>query len=38
MMKGIIDYRKDAAKEITKDDIYIAPKRGQKKIRNTIVG
>ena len=38
MMEGIIDYWKDAATSVTKDDMYIVTKRGQKKIQNTIVG
>ena len=38
MMEGIIDYRKDAATAVTKDDMYIVTKRGQKNIRETTVG
>ena len=38
MMEGIIYYRKDVANAITKDDMYIVTKHGQKKIRKTTVG
>ena len=38
IMGGSIDYRKDAATAITKDDMYIITKRGQKKIKKTTVG
>ena len=37
MMEGIIDYRKDAVAAVTKDDVYIVTKRGQKKIWKTTV-
>ena len=32
VMKGIIDYQKYAATYVTKDDMYIVTKRGQKNI------
>ena len=32
MMQGIIDYRKDAATAVTKENMYIVTKRVQKKI------
>ena len=38
MMEGIIEYWKDAATSVTKDDMYIVTKRGQKKIWDTTVG
>ena len=38
MMKVIIDYCKDAATAVTKDDMYIVTKSGQKRIRKTTVG
>ena len=38
MMEGIIDCRKDAETDVTKDDIYIVTKRGQKNIWKTTVG
>ena len=38
IMEWIIEYWKDAEKALTKDDMYIVIKRGQKKIRNTKVG
>ena len=37
-MEGIIDYRKEAATAVTKDDMYIVTKNGQKNIRKTTVG
>ena len=38
IMEGIIDYQKDTEKSVTKDDMYIVTKRGQKKIWDTTVG
>ena len=38
MMEVIIDYRKVAATAVTKDEIYIVTKSGQKKIAKTTVG
>ena len=38
MMEGIIDYWKDAATEVTKDNMYIITKRVQNKTQNTTVG
>ena len=38
MMEGIIDYQKDVATEVTKDGMYIATNRAQKKIWKTTVG
>ena len=38
MMEGIIDYQKDAATAVTKDDMYIVTNRGQKEIWKTTVG
>ena len=38
VMKGIIDYQKDAETYITKDNMYIVIKHGKKKIRKTAVG
>ena len=37
-MDGIIDYWKDTDTSVTKDDMYIVTKRGQKKIWKTTVG
>ena len=37
-MKGIIECRKDAATDVTKENMYIVTKRGQKKIWKTAVG
>ena len=36
-MEGIIDYQKDAATAVTKDNMYIVTKRGQNNIRKTTV-
>ena len=38
IMEGIIDYLKDAATAVTKDDMYIVTKCGQKNIWKTTVG
>ena len=38
IMEGIIDSQKDAATAVTKEEIYIVPKRGQKNILKTKLG
>ena len=38
MMEGIIDYREDVVTDVTKDDMYIVTKRGQKKILKRTAG
>ena len=38
MMEGIIYYREEAATAVTKDDMYIVTKGGQKNIQKTILG
>ena len=37
-MEGIIDYRKDTATAVTKDEMYIFTKRGKKNTQKTTVG
>ena len=38
MMEWIIDYQKDVATAITKDDMYFVTKRGKNNILNTTLG
>ena len=38
MMEGIIDYRKDAATAVSKDDQWVVTRRGQKRRRKTTCG
>jgi hypothetical protein len=38
MMEAIIDYRKDDAIAIPKEDMYVVTRRGQKRLRKTTIG
>ena len=38
MMEGIVDFKKDPATAVPKDDMYVITKRGQKRLRTTTVG
>jgi hypothetical protein len=38
LMEGIIDYRKDETTAVSKADMHIVMRRGQKKLRKTTVG
>ena len=38
MMAGIIDYKKDHATAVPKNDMYVVTSRGQKRLRKTTVG
>jgi hypothetical protein len=38
LMEGIIDYRKDAATAVTREDMYVVTRRGQKRLRKTTTG
>ena len=37
-MEGIVDYKRDPATELSKDDKYVVTRRGQKRLRKTTVG
>jgi hypothetical protein len=38
LMKGIVDYRRDEAGAVSKDDGYVITRRGQKQLRKTVSG
>jgi hypothetical protein len=38
LMEGIVDYRKDEATAVSKQDMYVVTKRGQKRLRKTTTG